>query len=176
MLDEHIIRDFSNKIYSKNQFLEELKTYNDLGFNVYIGTDSKIIKNKIAIVSAICFHKPGISGTSGKIFYIKEKINKKQYASLRARMLLEAYRSIEIAMELENLFSNKLEVHLDVGDTIRSKTAAYEQELQSLVISQGYNCVIKPFSWAGSAAADRIVKGIRKEDKTNRAGKLPSAQ
>ena len=78
-------------------------------------------------------------------------------------MLLEAYRSIEIAMELENLFSNRLEVHLDVGDTIRSKTAAYEQELQSLVISQGYACVIKPFSWAGSAAADRIVKGIKKD-------------
>lgn len=163
MLDEHTIRDFSNKIYSKTQFLDELKIYNQQGYNVYIGTDSKIIKHKIAIVSAICFHKPGVTGTSGKIFYIKEKISRKQYASLRARMLLEAYRSIEIAMELENQCSNGLEVHLDVGDTIRSKTSAYEQELQSLVISQGYNCVIKPLSWAGSAAADRIVKGIKKE-------------
>lgn len=162
MLDEHIIRDFKNKIYSKEQFLEELEAYNKQGFNVYIGTDSKIIKNKIAIVSSICFHKPGASGTSGKIFYIKEKISRKQYSSLRARMLLEAYRSIEIAMELENLCSNKLEVHLDVGDTIRSKTAAFETELQSLVISQGYACVIKPFSFAANACSDHILKGISK--------------
>ena len=78
MLDEHVIRDFSNKIYSKSQFLEELDLYNQQGFNIYIGTDSKIIKSKIAIVSAICFHKPGAAGTSGRIFYIKEKISRKQ--------------------------------------------------------------------------------------------------
>jgi len=73
-------------------------------------------------------------------------------------MLLEAYRSIELAMELEPMVKGKLEVHLDVGDTIRSKTSAYEQELQALVISQGYSCEIKPNSWASSAVADRVVK------------------
>jgi len=155
MLDEHIIRDFEHKTYTKEEFLEQLKLHDEAGFDTYVGTDSQIIKKKIAIVTAICFHK---DGQSGKIFFVKERISRKQYPNLRTRMLLEAYRSIELAMELDPLIMGNLEVHLDVGDTIRSKTSAYEAELQALVISQGYSCAIKPYSWASSAVADRVVK------------------
>lgn len=155
MLDEHIIRDLDKNIYSKDDFFDQLKLHNDNEFNVFIGTDSQVIKGKIEIVTAICFHKPG---TSGKIFYIKDKVNQKKHSSLRARMLLEAYRSVELAMELEPFVSNNLEIHLDVGDTIKSKTSAYESELQALVISQGFSCEIKPNSWASSSVADRVVK------------------
>jgi predicted RNase H-related nuclease YkuK (DUF458 family) len=73
-------------------------------------------------------------------------------------MLLEANRSLEIAMELDQYTKRKIEVHLDVGDTIKSKTSAYEQELQSLIISQGYNCEIKPRSWASSSVADKVTR------------------
>jgi predicted RNase H-related nuclease YkuK (DUF458 family) len=160
MLDEHTIRDFNQKPFTKEEFLKQLKAYDEDGFNVFIGTDSQIIKKKISIVTAVCFHKSGeeVGSSSGKIFYMKEKISRKQYPNLRTRMLLEAYRSIELAMELEPLVSTKLEVHLDVGDTIRSKTSKYERELQALVLSQGYSCEIKPYSWASSAVADRVVR------------------
>lgn len=163
MLDDHIIKDFSGGTYTKEEFLEQLSEYDSDGFSVYIGTDSQIIKKKISIVTAICFHKPISgedcgSGVTGKIFYMKEKIPKDGYRNLRTRMLLEAYRSVELAMELDFFVSSKLEIHLDVGDTIRSKTSAYEKELQALVLSQGYNCEIKPNSWASSSVADRVVR------------------
>jgi len=164
MLDQHIIRDFSQNTYTKEEFLNQLKNYDEQGYNLYIGTDSQIVKRKISIVTAMCFHKSGddagddAGGVSGKIFYVKERIGRKQYPNLRTRMLLEAYRSIELAMELESLFSKKLEVHLDVGNTIKSKTSAYEKELQALVLSQGYGCEIKPYSWASSSVADKVVK------------------
>jgi len=163
MLDEHIIRDFSQNTYTKEDFLNQLKKYDELGYNVYIGTDSQIIKKKISIVTAVCFNRAetdyNTGGVSGKIFYIKEKISRKQYPNLRTRMLLEAYRSIELAMELEDLVSGRLEIHLDVGDNlIKNKTSAYERELQALVVSQGYGCEIKPNSWASSAVADKVVR------------------
>ena len=99
----------------------------------------------------------GVTSKTGKVFTISENIKRKLYPTLRSRMLLEANRSLEVAMDLEPYVKVKIEVHLDVGNTIKSKTSAYEQELQSLVISQGYTCEIKPNSWA-SFAADKITR------------------
>lgn len=159
MLDDSTIRDFKHEPYSKDEFINILKEYDSLGYKVYIGTDSNIICDEILIATAICFHKSDSdSSSSGKIFYIKESVSRKSYPNLRTRMLLEAYRSIELAMEIESVFSGKLEVHLDVGDTIKSKTSAYEKELQALVRGQGYTCEIKPYSWASSGVADRVVR------------------
>ena len=155
MLDQHIIKDFNDVTYSLEEFLESVKWHVSSGFCVYVGTDSKVNKDNIFLVSVICFHAPGMSG---KVFSVKENINRKLYPTLRSRMLLEANRSLEIAMELDPYVKGKIEVHLDVGDTIKSKTSAYEQELQSLIVSQGYVCEIKPNSWASSSVADRVTK------------------
>ncbi len=155
MLEHHIIKDFNDVTYSLEEFLESLKWHDKQGYNVYVGSDSKINKDKVYLVSVVCFHAPGISG---KVFSMAEHLSRKLYPTLRARMLLEANRSLEIAMELEQYVKGKIEVHLDVGDTIKSKTSAYEQELQSLVISQGYNCEIKPRSWASSSVADKVTR------------------
>jgi hypothetical protein len=155
MLEQHLIKDFNDVTFSVEEFLDSVRWHDRAGFNVYVGSDSKVNKNNIHLVSVVCFHAPGMSG---KVFSIKENLNRKLYPTLRARMLLEANRSLEIAMELERYVSGKIEVHLDVGDTIKSKTSAYEQELQSLVISQGYSCEIKPNSWASSSVADKVTK------------------
>lgn len=158
MFENNNIKDFSDNIYTKEEFLALVKNLSKNKYNVYIGTDSKIIKNKVIIVTAICFHKPNSKNTGNKIFYVKEKISKKECPTLRSRMLLEAYRSIKCAIEVEQYVDGRLEVHLDVGDTIKSKTSEYERELKAMVIGQGYNCEIKPNSWASSAVADKVVK------------------
>jgi len=156
MLKDKIIRDFHANEFSYNDVLQIIIQYDKDGYNFFIGTDSQIIKKKISIVTCICCHKEG--GGDNKIFYIKERINRKDYSSLRARMLLEAYRSIEVAMEIEPYANNKLSVHLDVGDTKKSKTSLFHRELEFLVQSQGYECEIKPNSWAASSVADRMAK------------------
>jgi hypothetical protein len=156
MLENAVIRDFHQREYTYDEMIEKIKEYDRAGFNFYIGTDSQVIKRKISIVTAICCHKEG--GGDSKIFYVKERIRKKDYPSLRARMLLEAYRSIEAAMEIEPFISNRLSVHLDVGDTNRSKTSKFHKELEFLVQAQGYDCSIKPDSWAASSVADRMAK------------------
>lgn len=157
MLSEQSIFDFVGNQYSFSHFLDQIKKYHQFGFNLYVGSDSKIVKNKILLVTVMCFHKPG---SSGKIFYFKDRIARKLYPNLKSRMFLEAYRSLETAQELQSLTTNKIEVHLDVGDTIRSKTSDYEQELQAMITSQGFACVIKPDSFASSACADKVVRGF----------------
>lgn len=153
ILDDLPITDFPSNQYSKEEFLNYIKKYDLEDFGIYIGTDSKVFKDKIHLVTAICFHKPG---SSGKIFFLKEKIKRQKYNTLRSRMLLEAYRSLEVAIELDQLYSGYLEIHLDIGSTIKSKTSAYEKELTNLIVGQGYSCVVKPDSWASSAVADKV--------------------
>jgi len=161
MLDEHLVRDYSNRTYTKEEFLEQVKEYDRKGFDAYIGTDSKIVSKKVSIASAIIFHN---SNSGGKIFYIRDKVNRRECPSLRSRMLLEAYRSIELAMELEQYLHHGLEIHLDIGDDIfKNKTSAYEKELRALVTGQGYTCEIKPNSWASSSIADRFVNKKKKK-------------
>ncbi len=156
LLDDLPIRDFSGNNYSKDEFLEYVKKYDREEYGIYIGTDSQVVKDLLHIVTAVCFHK---DGCSGKIFLMKEKIKKQKCPTLRSRMLLEAYRSLEVAIDLDSIFTGHLEIHLDIGTTIKSKTSAYEKELTSLIVGQGFNCILKPDSWASSSCSDKALRG-----------------
>lgn len=155
MLEDRQIRDLSQREYTYEEFIEALKECDSEGFNCYVGTDSQVVKRKISIVTCVCFYK---EGGGSRIFYVKDRLSRKKYPNLRTRMLLEAYQSIEAAMEIEPLLTNKLTIHLDVGSEEKNKTSRYHQELEFLVKSQGYFCQTKPDSWASSAVADRMVK------------------
>lgn len=171
MLHDNLIRDLSQREYVYDEFIQELKEMDKLGAEFYIGTDSQVIKKKISIVTCVCAVMRGYN----KVFYVKEKIDKKKLrdmrmpdhiveqtkntSALRLRMLLEAYRSIEAAMEVEPLIKGKLHVHLDIGsDSKKNKTSIVQKELEYLVQSQGYECAIKPDAWAASSVADRVAK------------------
>jgi predicted RNase H-related nuclease YkuK (DUF458 family) len=160
MIDEDkIIRDFSGNTYSKEEFLREVKKYNDDGYDFFIGTDSQVFNEHISMVTAIC---PRLiiedTGRSSRLFYIKEKLSRKACRNLRTRMLMEAYRSIETAMELDDIISRRISIHLDIGASLKSETRHYQKELQYLVVAQGYDCEIKPNSWAAGGVADRFSK------------------
>lgn len=155
MLDNRRIVDYNRTSYTKDEFLLVLKEKYQEGYKIFIGSDSKIRKNKISLVTCLVLHK---FNTGAKIFYFNEKISKRTCPNLRTRMLLEAYRSIELAMDVEQLGYQVTEIHLDVGSTIKSKTSLFEAELQSIVLGQGYRCAIKPYSWASSAVADKFLQ------------------
>lgn len=157
MLKTGTIRDVNQEILSYAKFVEKLKDLNKEGLDVYIGTDSQVLGLKISIVTCICLYRNGLPKNS--IFYIKEKLNTERYPTLRSRMLLEAYRSLEVALEVDQLVDGQLTVHLDIGsDVAKNKTAKFQNELQFLFKSQGFGCEIKPNSWASSCVADRFTK------------------
>jgi len=151
------IRDMHQKVLGYEEFVEKLKSLNKEGLDDYIGTDSQVLGPKTSIVTCICLYKNGAS--KNKIFYIKEKLDTDRYPTLRSRMLLEAYRSLEAALEVDLLVDGQLTVHLDIGaDIAKNKTAKFQNELQFLFKSQGFGCEIKPNSWASSCIADRFTK------------------
>jgi predicted RNase H-related nuclease YkuK (DUF458 family) len=152
--------DFSGNTYTWSDLILEIKKYEQLGCNIYIGSDSQVWDGIISLVTAICPHKPGFSG---KVFYFKEVYSLKFYPNLKSRMFLEAYSSLEVAQEIQEFSNKKIEVHLDIGNTNRSKTSAYEKELQSMLLAQGFKCAIKPNSFA-SYAADKALRGFFKPE------------
>ena len=151
------IRGFYNEEVSYSYFLEKLKEYNNEGFDAYIGTDSQVIKGKVSVVTCVCLYKFGAK--KNEIFYIKNRVPVKRLPTLRARMLHEAYKSLEAAIDVDPFIDGKLTVHLDIGtDPKRSPTARFKKELQVLVRSQGFGCEVKPNSWASSSVADMFTK------------------
>lgn len=157
MLKTSTLRNMSQEEVSYDNFIKELKRLDKKGLDLYVGTDSQVIKNKICIVTCICFYKHGIS--ENQIFYIKNRINSQMYPTLRSRILFEAYKSLEVALELDPMIRGKLTVHLDIGtDLKKNKTAKFRKELEMLFVSQGFGCEVKPNSWASSAIADKFTK------------------
>jgi predicted RNase H-related nuclease YkuK (DUF458 family) len=154
---EKPIRDFSHKSYTREEVIEQIKEFDGLGYSIYIGSDSQIIKKKVSIVTCICLWK---EDTGSKIFFTKEGLGKKIYPSLWSRMELETLRSIETAAEIEEFVNGKIIIHLDLGtDIISSRSATYWKVLRSRVEAQGFECEVKPNSWAASGVADKVVKG-----------------
>jgi len=157
MLKENVIRNFDSGIVEYSEFIDQIKKSTQKGYDVFIGTDSQVIKMKLSIVTCVCLYKIG-TGKS-QIFYVKNRLPAKNHPTLRSRMLFEAYKSLEAALEIDPYTAGKLTVHLDIGsDFKKCKTAKFQKELQILVRSQGFGCEVKPNSWASSAVADRFTK------------------
>lgn len=142
--------------------LVELKDIPDiLGLNrseyeVYIGTDSKVKKKDKKVVYASCvvlYRK----GRGGKILLSKEK--KPLPGSLRERLAHEVWKSIEISIELSRILPDvKIVVHVDVNQSPKFKSGDFCQELVSMVVGQGFKCVVKPDAWAAQSVADKFSK------------------
>jgi len=156
MIDNLLIRDIDKNIVSYDEFVKKLIKYNNLGYTFHVGSDSQQFYNTTSMVTSICFHHQ----TKGAgAFYIKEKVPREIFPTLKARMTAEAFKSIEIAFAVQNIVSSKIHVHLDIGsDPKRNKTSAFKNELTSLVLGQGFYVRIKPYSWASSSVADWFTK------------------
>ena len=156
MLKENKIRTFNQEEISFDSTIETIIKLSRIGYGFYIGSDSQIVKDKVSVVTCICAHE---RTSGGRIFYVKEKVPIKRLKTLRARMMYEAYKSLEVALEVEEFVESKITIHLDIGyDPKRSPTYVLKDELQFLIKSQGYACEIKPYSWASSSVADRFTK------------------
>ena len=87
-------------------------------------------------------------------FFKKISLPSKKYKMLQNKIFEEVDCSIEIAKEISNYFPNaKIEVHVDVGKTNRSKTRIYVDMLKGWVTGMGFIFKVKPYSWASHIAA-----------------------
>ena len=136
----------------------------DAEYEIAIGTDS-MTYDKTKFVMAITVHRIGKGGIFFWKNFYEEKFKKYQLfdkiytetdISLNAsKTFLELLKEKGIDID-ETEIKIRFTVHVDVGNY--GKTRDYIQTLVGMVHSYGYDCEIKPSSYAASSIANKLSK------------------
>ncbi|MBC7903438.1 MAG: ribonuclease H-like YkuK family protein [Gemmatimonadaceae bacterium] len=134
-----------------------IKRETEKGFRlkVCIGTDSQVKGADTEFATVIVFLR---EGHGGFMFIHNEKT--KQVFSIKERMLVEVAKSIEIAYELCNLFTNydvDMEVHADINTNPNFKSNDALKEAMGYILGMGFAFKAKPEAFASSSCANKIV-------------------
>lgn len=128
---------------------------------IYVGSDSKRVKNKVVYVTVVVLHYDGSCG--GRIF--KEITVEPYYGSIKQRLMNEVYKAIGVAYQLvDSLQGRAFEIHLDLNPDPKHKSNVAVKEAVGYVLGTfGFKPKLKPDAWAGSAVADRDTLKARKK-------------
>ena len=135
-------------------------------YEITVGTDSQT-SYKTKMVEVVAVHRVG---SGGIFFYRFDYVSR--MSNLRQKIHEETQRSLSVAdglmLEVEtallayNIDLNRLDIrfqiHCDVGHD--GSTRALIQEIVGWVQAMGYDCMIKPNSYAASGIANRYSKNI----------------
>ena len=141
------------------RFYDSHKDYGN--FNVVIGTDSQNFSDT-KMVSAIVMQ---CEGHGGIYFYKVERVPKIQ--DVRVKLNYETQASLQYADELLHAMAEKYEelfdkitfsIHIDAGHNPKGKTKELIPSLVGWIHACGYECEVKPNSFAASTIANRISK------------------
>ena len=144
------------------EFYEKYKSTTD-SIEIAIGSDSHN-SHETKMVTVIVIYAEGKGGISFNyveelpfIHSVREKLEQET-----GRSLITATSLIDI---LENndkyssLYSNcPISIHVDAGNSQRGKTKDFIKFVTGWVTATGFNCIIKPDSYAASSVADKISK------------------
>lgn len=131
-----------------------ISAYPDEKYQIVIGSDSQPKNTEVDFVSAIVVHRVG----SGAIYFWQREVKNKKYV-LRERIYEEACLSLDLANRFvevckgNGIHKYDLEIHVDIGKV--GDTREMLNEVVGMIRGNGYNCKIKPDSYAASKVADR---------------------
>jgi predicted RNase H-related nuclease YkuK (DUF458 family) len=137
----------------KNAIIRE--TEKGFHLKVCIGTDSQVKGAETEFATVIVFLR---EGRGGFMFIHNEKTTKK-YA-IKERMLVEVAKSIEIAYELCDLFTEfdvDMEVHADINTNPHFKSNEALREAMGYILGMGFAFKAKPEAFASSSCANKVV-------------------
>lgn len=122
---------------------------------IHVGCDSQENIFYTEFVTVVVILKPG---KGGRVLYTREKVP--TIESLRQRLLTEVSKSIDVALYIDNLLSEEIDlyVHVDANPKLKFKSSKYIKELVKYVVGQGFICLTKPDGWAATSVADHVIK------------------
>ena len=134
-----------------------IKRETALGFRlkVCIGTDSQVKGMETEFATVIVFLREGHGG----FMFIHNDKTKHQF-TIKERMLMEVAKSIEIAYELCNLFTQysvEMEVHADINTSPNFKSNDALKEAMGYILGMGFAFKAKPEAFASSSCANKVV-------------------
>ncbi|AWO00903.1 hypothetical protein DLD77_03910 [Chitinophaga alhagiae] len=122
---------------------------------VCIGTDSQVKGPDTEFATVIVFLREGHGG----FMFIHNERTRDVY-SIKERMLVEVAKSIEIAYELCDLFTEydvDMEVHADINTNPQFKSNLALREAMGYILGMGFAFKAKPEAFASSSCANKIV-------------------
>jgi predicted RNase H-related nuclease YkuK (DUF458 family) len=122
---------------------------------VCIGTDSQVKGAETEFATVIVFLR---EHRGGFMFIHNDKTLHK--FQIKERMLVEVSRSIEIAYELCDLFTEydvDMEVHADINTNPHFKSNEALREAMGYILGMGFAFKAKPDAFASSSCANKIV-------------------
>ena len=136
---------------------EAIKKETARGFKlkVCIGTDSQVRAGETEFATVIVFLREGHGG----FMFIHNEKTTHPY-SIKERMLVEVAKSIEIAYELCNLFTEfdvDMEVHADINTNPQFKSNEALREAMGYILGMGFAFKAKPEAFASSSCANKVV-------------------
>ncbi len=127
---------------------------------IYIGCDSQQHRKHTIFGLAIIIHIESSKG--GKMFVELSKAPR--IKNMRQRLMMEVQIAVEASLNLiDDIGDRKFEVHLDVNTDARHQSSVICKEAIGYVSGQGFECKVKPDSFAATHAADHIVRGDYKK-------------
>lgn len=142
-------------------YMQKMKHY-DIPLQIVVGTDSQNFdKTKVVSVIAVT-----CEGHGGIFFYEIERI--KRINDVRMKLTEETTRSLNIMTKLVEILEKKeyaelrenstLAIHVDAGWSDKGKTKELIPMLVGWIKACGYDCKVKPESFASSSIADKLSK------------------
>lgn len=131
------------------------ETASGFRLKVCIGTDSQVKGKETEFATVIVFLR---EGHGGFMFIHNEKT--RQSFTIKERMLMEVAKSIEIAYELCNLFTEyhvDMEVHADINTNPHFKSNDALKEAMGYILGMGFAFKAKPEAFASSSCANKVV-------------------
>ncbi len=122
---------------------------------VCVGTDSQVKGSETEFATVIVFLREGHGG----FMFIHNDKTRQRY-SIKERMLVEVAKSIEIAYELCDLFTEfdvDMEVHADINTNPSFKSNEALREAMGYILGMGFAFKAKPEAFASSSCANKIV-------------------
>lgn len=142
-------------------YMQKMKHY-DIPLQIVVGTDSQNFDQTkiVSVIAVTC------EGHGGIFFYEINRI--KRISDVRLKLTEETTRSLAIMTELveilekdeyEELRENStLAIHVDAGWSDKGKTKELIPMLVGWIKACGYDCKVKPDSFASSSIADKLSK------------------
>ncbi|MBI1783066.1 MAG: ribonuclease H-like YkuK family protein [Sphingobacteriales bacterium] len=145
------------RIPIKDEVREAIVRETNKGFRlkVCIGTDSQVKGAETEFATVIVFLREGHGG----FMFIHNEKTRKQF-SIKERMLVEVAKSIEIAYELCDLFTEydvDMEVHADINTNPHFKSNEALREAMGYILGMGFAFKAKPEAFASSSCANKVV-------------------
>lgn len=147
----------NGNISSFDDLISDIKSHTQDNGKVYIGADSQIHGTSCTFVTAICLH--GGDKKTSRYYFKRESQLEYNTGNLRYRINEEVSKALDVFLYLsETVPDINVEIHIDIGNTDRSRTRTLVDSITGWVRGFGVSYKIKPEAWASAAVADRHTK------------------